>query len=469
MPKKYADEDSSSSSSSDSDSDIEQQKRRSSKSKPKKKKTAEDLLDKKLKSKKKKEKKSAKAEDALEEKIRKKQAAAVPSYAAAASASGSAAAASGSTPGAHASRGMSGGVAAVRKAAKQVPPTYSSSGRNGEEKVEEDEEANRDSGDDTTNNNDALFTRGGGDVRTRPKVKPNAASQQSSSSQTKQIDPLRAAEEEKKKKAKPINPRYADLHETGSWGGLGKWEKRGLGILALGAIGAAIALGIIFSKGSDGDVVEQTPQPTPSPTEIPTVSPTPAPTVGSYRETHGLELMTASSPKLSLPQTPEALVGAKFNPESTPQEIAAEYVLYDDAMQYPATDSRFMERYALSVFYLSNGGCDQDWVDSTNWMSLDLDHCDNWFGIKCTLQGNVEEIILKENYVSGKIPMEMNQFKELRALDLSNNVMTGSIPGVTLGGLTKLFSLQLQNNGFSGEFPFEEFRNGATSLGEFYF
>ncbi|KAL7462591.1 hypothetical protein ACHAXS_002973 [Conticribra weissflogii] len=448
MAKHYDfDEESSSSSSSSSSgngSDIERQ-RRSSKSnaKKKKKKSIEDALDKKLKSKKKKEKKAAKAEDALEEKIRKKQAAATPAYSAAAvvgNIGGSevtgASSSKKSSNGRATDAEISMGVAAVRSAAKRVPVFE-------EEKVEAEAEAGE------------LFTRGGGDVRNRPKVKP--------SEQTKQLDPLRAAEEEKKRNAKQINKRFADLHENGAWGGLSKWEKYGLCILALGAIGAAIGLGITFSKSDEPALPEQTPQPTLNPTEVPTVSPTASPTTSTYRDTRGLELMTDASPVLSLPSTPEELKGAKSNPESTPQEIAGEFVLYDDELQIPAEDPRFIERYALSVLYLANGGCAEEWIESSNWMSPTLDHCDNWFGVKCTLQGRVEEIILKQNFVSGKLPIELSQFGELRALDLSSNTITGEVPG-ELGGLTKLFSLQLQNNMLTGEFPFDQLREGAVAL-----
>mmetsp|Transcript_31569 Transcript_31569/g.66046 ORF Transcript_31569/g.66046 Transcript_31569/m.66046 type:complete len:559 (+) Transcript_31569:165-1841(+) len=446
----FDEESSSSSSSSENGSDIEQQRssneqRRSSKSntKKKKKKSIEDAIDKKLKSKKKKEKKAAKAEDALEEKIRKKQAAVTSAYSAAAVAGGTvgpavvgASATRKSSNGRGTEEEISMGVAAVRSATKRVPGYE-------EVKVEEGAEAGE------------LFTRGGGDVRNRPKIKP--------SEQTKQLDPLRAAEEAKKKNAKQVNKRFADLHENGAWGGLSKWEKYGLCTLALGAIGAAIGLGITFSKSDESAPPEQTPQPTLSPTDVPTVSPTNSPTTSTNRETRGLELMTDASPVLSLPSTPEELRGAKSNPDSTPQEIAGEFVLYDDELRIPAEDPRFIERYALSVLYLSNGGCAEEWIDSTNWMSPSLDHCDNWFGVKCTLQGRVEEIILKQNFVSGKVPIELSQFGELRALDLSGNAMTGEVPG-DLGGLYKLFSLQLQNNMLTGEFPFDELREGAIAL-----
>mmetsp|Transcript_26637 Transcript_26637/g.48006 ORF Transcript_26637/g.48006 Transcript_26637/m.48006 type:complete len:98 (+) Transcript_26637:508-801(+) len=75
-----------------------------------------------------------------------------------------------------------------------------------------------------------------------------------------------------------------------------------------------------------------------------------APTDVSRREITGLELiMSAASPKLTLPQTPQELEGAKTRTDSKPQELAAEFVLYDDPMELPARDPRFMERYALVV------------------------------------------------------------------------------------------------------------------------
>lgn len=306
------------------------------------------------------------------------------------------------------------------------------------------------------NNNEeesnALFTRGGGDVRNRPP--PNPLDNSS-------VDPLRKAELEKEKNKKNVNQRYQDMHESGQWGALSKWEKYGIGLLTVGAIVTAVVLGIMVSSGGE-KTPEPTGQPTRAPTGSPSTSPTMAPTGEEYRENTGLEMMRAVSPKLSLPQNPEELVGAKENAVSTPQELAAEFVLYDDPLEIPTRDLRFMERYALSVFYYQNGGCIGDWITTSNWRS-DEDHCDNWHGIVCDLKKRVIEVNLSKNHVTGMIPIEFSQLLELSTLDLSNNAMVGTVPADALS-MYRMYTIQLNNNMLEGEFPFEKVKEGATIL-----
>jgi len=328
----------------------------------------------------------------------------------------------------------------------------------------------------------ALFTRGGGDVRNRP---PPSQVQQ-------QLDPLREAQITKEKNKKKVNPKFADLHETGQWGGLTKWEKYGICLISLGALAAAIVVGLKYGRSSVEDTPSPTRSPTSSPSASPSASPTGAPTDSSYRETHGLGLMTVASPKLTLPKDPTELKGAKNNVDSTPQELAAEFVLYDDPMNLDARDPRFMERYALVVFYFQNGGCAGDWITQTKWLevpppddldgdgseanstisssfssssssSSSADHCNGWHGIVCDLKKRVIEINLSNNYVTGELPMEFGQLSELSTLDLSNNALVGEVPAVALS-LERLFTIQLNNNKLEGEFPFAQVKQGATIL-----
>jgi len=303
------------------------------------------------------------------------------------------------------------------------------------------------------NDEEQLFTRGGGDVRNRP---PQARQQQ-------QLDPLRQAEIEKQKNKKEVNKRFADLHETGQWGGLSKWEKYGICLFSLGAIIAAIVLGVQFGRGPN---LPPTPPPTSSPSKSPSAAPSAAPTLEpttvDHREPAGLEAMRGASPKLTLPQTAEELIGAKERSASTPQELAAEYVLYDDPMELAVRDPRFLERYALVVFYFQNGGCSGDWIKDTNWMEGG-DHCDGWFGIVCTAKGRVQEIGLSANYVTGKIPLEFGVMDELSTLDLSNNALEGEVPAKALQ-MSQLYSIQLNNNMLVGDFPFEDVKKEGSIL-----
>ena len=279
------------------------------------------------------------------------------------------------------------------------------------------------------------------------------------------IDPLRAAEEQRKANAKPLNPKFADLHETGQWGSITKLEKFALFLLVIGAITAAIVLGYKFGH------VPKTSAPTIAPTKLrpipPTNPPTMSPTGIDFRTEFGFKLLRNTSNKLSLPTTVDILVGAKSNPESTPQMLAAEYVLFDDPLLLDVRDTRFLERYALIVFYYQNGGCAGHWLSSTNWMT-NTDHCDGkWYGIVCDLTNHVIEIQLSKNYITGRIPIELQNLVSIIALDLSNNALTGVVPYEAVSTNTT-YTIQLNNNLLSGEFPFEEIRSRSPILGNLW-
>ncbi|KAL7530688.1 hypothetical protein ACHAWF_007475 [Thalassiosira exigua] len=295
---------------------------------------------------------------------------------------------------------------------------------------------------------------GGGDVRTRPP--PGAAGGPGGA----QLDPLRQAELDTEKNKKDVNKRFADLHETGQWGGLSKWEKYGICVLILGAIAAAIVLGLKFGKPPSGPEVSE--RPTKSPTLPPSMSPTLSPTDEDYRIEEGLELMRDASGNLALPTTSEEVRGAKERPDSTPQALAAEYVLFDDPLALSARDPRFLERFALVSFYYANGGCAGDWITNANWMN-DEDHCEGWHGVTCNLQGRVTEVSMSKNYVTGRMPVDFSGLRELSTLDLSNNAMEGTVPAKALS-MPNVYTIQLNNNRLEGTFPFEDLKAGAEIL-----
>lgn len=302
---------------------------------------------------------------------------------------------------------------------------------------------------------------GGSDARDRPK--PSLSQLRKGRKPKESLDPLREEELQRERNAKKINPRFAELHETGQWGGITKWEKYGICLLMLGVVVAAIVLGVKFGKKP------KTPAPTSAPsrppTSVPTSPPTLAPTGPNYREEEGLEMMRNASAKLSLPATPDELVGSGSDPNSTPQSLAAEYVLYDDPLLLPSRDPRFLERYALAVMHYINGGCSGVWTEDANWMG-GSDHCDGWHGVTCDLRGRVVELSLSTNRLAGTIPIELGQLAELGVLDLSNNALTGTIPPEALS-MAKLYTIQLNNNLLEGEFPFQV-KESAKILGNLW-
>ncbi|URE29170.1 NSP-interacting kinase [Musa troglodytarum] len=65
---------------------------------------------------------------------------------------------------------------------------------------------------------------------------------------------------------------------------------------------------------------------------------------------------------------------------------------------------------------------------------------------------NLEIVLLQNNNISGSIPPEIGKLFRLHTLDLSNNEFSGAIP-TSLGNLRGLQYLRLNNNSLSGEFP----------------
>ncbi|WJX65014.1 hypothetical protein P8452_49722 [Trifolium repens] len=102
----------------------------------------------------------------------------------------------------------------------------------------------------------------------------------------------------------------------------------------------------------------------------------------------------------------------------------------------------------------------------------------NWFGVKCNLQGEVEEINLKSlnlqgsslpsNFqllkslkvlvlsatnITGRIPKQIGDYQELVFIDLSENSLFGEIPE-EICRLSKLQNLALHTNSLEGNIPF---------------
>ncbi|XP_042511376.1 protein NSP-INTERACTING KINASE 1-like [Macadamia integrifolia] len=65
---------------------------------------------------------------------------------------------------------------------------------------------------------------------------------------------------------------------------------------------------------------------------------------------------------------------------------------------------------------------------------------------------NLQKVLLQNNNISGPIPVELGKLLQLQTLDLSNNFFSGEIPS-SLSRLRKLQYLRLNNNTLYGELP----------------
>ena len=105
------------------------------------------------------------------------------------------------------------------------------------------------------------------------------------------------------------------------------------------------------------------------------------------------------------------------------------------------------DRDVLVALYHATDGA--NWTNNTNWLT------DNdlliWQGVR-VVNGQVVELDLSENLLSGSIPSELGDLVNLVGLSLSDNNLNGPIPP-ELGNLVNLKTLLLNWNFLSGSIP----------------
>ena len=105
------------------------------------------------------------------------------------------------------------------------------------------------------------------------------------------------------------------------------------------------------------------------------------------------------------------------------------------------------EREALIAFYNATGG--DNWINNENWCSDKP--VSEWYGITVE-NGNVTNIDLHYNNLSGSIPLEIVKLTNLVSLNIAENKLVGSIPS-DIGNLRNLTYLILCDNLLSGNIP----------------
>ena len=117
------------------------------------------------------------------------------------------------------------------------------------------------------------------------------------------------------------------------------------------------------------------------------------------------------------------------------------------------------DREVLEVLYDSTGG--PDWINNANWKtSAPLGE---WYGVTTDTAGQVTELDLSGNELTGPIPAPLGDLELLQELNLAGrwdptsqqwftNALTGPIPD-ELGRLDHLRQLSLGDNALTGEIP----------------
>jgi hypothetical protein len=99
------------------------------------------------------------------------------------------------------------------------------------------------------------------------------------------------------------------------------------------------------------------------------------------------------------------------------------------------------------------------WTSQTHWLTASPT-CD-WFGIECDIfDQKIVEIVLSNNNLVNSIPVEVNLLRDLRALWMNENRLTGIIPALAIGELPFLTALHLEDNMLNGTISEELRTNG---------
>ncbi|MBV9962261.1 MAG: T9SS type A sorting domain-containing protein [Parafilimonas sp.] len=103
---------------------------------------------------------------------------------------------------------------------------------------------------------------------------------------------------------------------------------------------------------------------------------------------------------------------------------------------------------SLALVDLYNNTNGTGWKNSTNWLTAKP--VSKWYGV--TVTGNrVTSVSLTFNKLSGQLPASVGNLSELTDLELYNNNLQGSLN--TVIKLTKLLTLDLSSNAFTGNIP----------------
>ena len=91
------------------------------------------------------------------------------------------------------------------------------------------------------------------------------------------------------------------------------------------------------------------------------------------------------------------------------------------------------DRAVLVALYEATGGA--NWENKRNWLSEEPLY--EWYGVTTDEEERVFRLDLRDNGLTGSLPVELGQLHNLRVLKLSSNGLTGSLP-VELGQLHNL-------------------------------
>jgi uncharacterized protein YjbI with pentapeptide repeats len=106
------------------------------------------------------------------------------------------------------------------------------------------------------------------------------------------------------------------------------------------------------------------------------------------------------------------------------------------------------EEVFLRNFYIQTNG--DNWINNTGWDDNEAISLCDWFGVSCNDNGQVSELVLRRNNLSGPID-PFPQLLDLEKLDLANNKLSGAVDPLQFYSCQKLVHIDLSYNNLQGE------------------
>lgn len=221
------------------------------------------------------------------------------------------------------------------------------------------------------------------------------------------------------------NADFVDVEKTGRWGVVSKTEVIVVSVLVV-LIVVAVIITLVLVLGGDSDESNED---------------VAKPSAMLHPESQ-MDLIRSALAEYEI----TASVWDDFT-SINPYRMAAAWIVEKDPIN---AEVDIIPRFALAVLYYATGG--QEWINSDGWLSNST-ICDGWYGIHCNDNGDLVEIDLHDNNLSGELPSALVFLPSLQALWLSNNHLKGHLAEGLFPNMTSLEFFYVQNNDLSGTIP----------------
>lgn len=139
-----------------------------------------------------------------------------------------------------------------------------------------------------------------------------------------------------------------------------------------------------------------------------------------------------------------------LNDPSLPEYKALCWIMTEDPLfdDFEICDGTLLQRYVLAFFYFLQ--------EAFKFDDFSSHHTCDWPGVSCDLRHNfVEHLILPDSHLTGSLITEIGLLKRLHTIDLSGNTLTGTIDPSIFGHMPNLEVVHIGVNQFGGDIPDE--------------